>query len=382
MKKEAGTPLYKKIQADIRYEIANGILKPGDKIMPEYDMMEEYKVSRITVSKALTQLSASNIIERIPGRGSFITDDAPKIIQEQDRKEKNISPAYLGAGDSSVPRKQSIGVIMPIVGDHVSSSLILGIYDVLKVTDCSLWVRFTGNRELESKSIQELMSIGVQGIIAFPVDNNTYNEHLIQMKFHDFPLVLIDRTLPGIETHYVIADNYMGAGLAVTHLYDYGHRNIAFCSSVGTQIQTISERYRGYTDSLKKYALPLLHDFTLFAINQDYDHPEANPTLVDIIQNKRVSAFVTADLSVARYLYHLILSLGYRIPEDFSLISFDDPIYSIESMELFTYIKQPSYEIGRDGARILLDIIQHEPTKYQQIVKEPTLVIGKSTRKI
>ena len=170
-----------------------------------------------------------------------------------------------------------------------------------------------------------MLNIGIQGLIAFPFDSNTYNERILQMKFYNFPLVLLDRTLPGIDTYYVVTHNYQGAELAMTHLYEYGHRHIAFCTTADLAVQTIAERYRGYNDSLRKFQLRLSHDYSIINIQQNYTNFEQNAILMDVICHKRVTALIAADLSVTRYLYVFINRLGFSVPEDF-----------------FAYVKSPA----------------------------------------
>ena len=65
-------PMYQKIKEDILNQINSKMLFPGDKIPAEYQLMKQYNVSRITVSKALNELKSEGIVERFPNKGTFV----------------------------------------------------------------------------------------------------------------------------------------------------------------------------------------------------------------------------------------------------------------------------------------------------------------------
>src|SRR5699024_3450748 len=109
-------------------------------------------------------------------------------------------------------------------------------------------------------------------------DAETYNEEILSLKMAKFPFVLIDRYLPGIDTHFVHSNGYLGAKLAVDHLWALGHREIAICSNSPRLTVTVSDRISGYMDALKmKKALInpslILTDFNVDYSRMDTQHP-------------------------------------------------------------------------------------------------------------
>ena len=72
-------PLYQQLMEDVRSQIENSLLLPGDRLPTEREFMQKYKVSRITVSKALNELKAEGLITRFPNKGSFVARSASPL---------------------------------------------------------------------------------------------------------------------------------------------------------------------------------------------------------------------------------------------------------------------------------------------------------------
>ena len=77
-------PMYQRIKEDILHQIKTNLLSPGDRLPTEYQLMDHYQVSRITVSKALSELKSEGVIERFPNKGSFVSrlQEAPPLANE------------------------------------------------------------------------------------------------------------------------------------------------------------------------------------------------------------------------------------------------------------------------------------------------------------
>ncbi|MEK3776117.1 MULTISPECIES: GntR family transcriptional regulator [Paenibacillus] len=367
-------PLYQQIQDYIRKFIASENMKPGDRIPTEKELMDRFNVSKITVVNALTGLANEKLIARVPGKGSFVaegTDAADTSFSE--------FPAVKGGRSST----RMIGVIMPTIHDYFAIRLIEGIEQSLNQEGYRSMIMLThGNIEKEKDAIRELKALGTEGLLIFPVDEGNYNEEILGMKLSGFPFLLIDRYLPGVETHYIAADGRLGVRLAVEHLWELGHRDIAICSDSPLQTVTVQERIDGYIEALKdKEALinpaHMITDFKPLSVLKD---AEAHP-LYRYISNKMVTAYISLNGRLGVQIYQMAKQAGLRIPEDVSIVSFDDPTSIVEEFSIFTHVKQFEREMGIRAGNQLLEVIRNsrEITGFSKILIEPELVVRQTT---
>ncbi|TYP78939.1 GntR family transcriptional regulator [Paenibacillus methanolicus] len=383
-------PLYQKIQDYIRELIDTEGLKEGERIPTEKELMERFNVSKITVVNALTGLANEKIITRVPGRGSFVSDKkAAEHGVSSPAAAASALPAPSGGGSKfsadGEGRTGIIGLVMPSIYDFFAIRLLDGVGKALEEEGYRIMILLSGGvLEKEKEAIKTLKAIGAEGLLIFPVDEEQYNEEILAMKFAGFPFVLIDRYLPGVETHYIAADGRLGTSLAVEHLWELGHREIAICSDSPLQTVTVQERIEGYMSTLKtKGALinpaHMITDFTVEKVNlQDMkSHP-----LYRYIANQMATAYITLNGRLAVQIYQMAKQAGLEVPGDVSIVSFDDPTSIVEEFSSFTHIKQFEYEIGYRAAEKLIEIIREDGKpigKYTKTLLEPELAVRQTS---
>lgn len=385
-------PLYQKIQDYIRELIDSEGLKEGERIPTEKELMERFNVSKITVVNALTGLANEKIITRVPGRGSFVSDRKSAESAETTGTASNAPAAASIMAGSANPyngdravRTGIIGLVMPSIYDFFAIRLLDGIRNAAEKKGYRIMILFSdGDLETEKDAIKTLKAVGAEGLLIFPVDEEQYNEEILAMKFSGFPFVLIDRYLPGVETHYIAADGRIGTSLAVEHLWELGHREIAICSDSPLQTVTVQERIEGYMNTLKnKGALinpaHMITDFTVESLNlQDAkSHP-----LYRYIANKMATAYITLNGRLAVQIYQMAKHAGLEVPGDLSIVSFDDPTSIVDEFSSFTHIKQFEYEMGFQAAEKLMSVIGEggkSTGKYTKMLIEPELAIRQTS---
>ncbi|RAP73770.1 GntR family transcriptional regulator [Paenibacillus montanisoli] len=374
-------PLYQKIQDYIRSLISSRGLKEGDRIPTEKQLMERFNVSKITVVNALTGLANENVITRVPGRGSFVSEQSDMTAVPETR------PAASGfIRQEPAPQTDAksgiIGFILPSIYDYFAAQLTLGVQKALMEKGYRAVIMLSNSvLSVENDAIKTLMDMGAEGMLIFPVDEEQYNVEILGMKLSGYPFVLIDRYLPGVETHYIACDGRMGAELAVNHLWELGHREIAICSDSPLQTVTVQERIQGYMDALKKKGALInpAHIITEFAPVDEVqeDHP-----LYRFIRNRMATAYITLNSKLGMQVYRAARQCGLSVPDDLSLVSFDDPTAIAEDMSMFTHVKQFEFEIGYKAAIKLIEVIndnQAADHEYNKIFMKPELVVRQST---
>ncbi|MDQ0110623.1 GntR family transcriptional regulator [Paenibacillus harenae] len=373
-------PLYQMVQEYLRDLISSQALKVGDRIPTEKELMERFGVSKITVVNALSGLVNERIITRVPGKGTFVSVSEYEIPTTSPKSAvKHIN------NTSEEMRTRMIGLIMPSIYDYFTIRLIQGIQQALNENDyrCVIYLS-EGNIDKEKEAIKTCSKIGVEGLLIFPVDEELFNEEILSMKFAGFPFVLIDRYLPGVETHYIASDGRLGVNMAVNYLWELGHREIAICSDSPIQTVTVQERIDGYMNAFKEKGslinpAHIVTGFEIGSLEQAETHP-----LYRYIQNRMATAYITLNGSLGVKIYQIARQAGLKVPEDISIISFDDPTSIIEGYSTFTHVKQFEHDMGYRAAYTLLEVINSDDGqqgKYFKTLVEPELVIGETTGK-
>ncbi|MCD9026220.1 GntR family transcriptional regulator [Cohnella silvisoli] len=397
MKKERlRLPLYIQIQEYFKKLISSGELAEDQKIPPENELISKFNVSRITVANALTQLAQDGWIYRIPGRGSFVSKELsfPEALREsvdipadpveipsdgEDITRQTGDPSRVVSQSSG---KRMIALIIPTVEDFFALRLLQGINKILKNSNYYLAVILTNHsKEMEKEAIIQLLQKDVAGLIIFPIDAETYNEEILSLKINNFPFVLIDRFLPGVDTHFVSSDNRRGAQLAVSHLWELGHREIAICTDSPLNTVTVDERIAGYMDALKLREAMINPALILTEFSVDNKARDDNHVLRRYIKNGLATAYITLNAKLALYIASIAKSLDLNVPGDLSILTFDDPSSGIDERGKFTHIAQSEEEIGSRAATILIDLLNQPENAngYKKVILKPELVIRDST---
>ncbi len=189
-----------------------------------------------------------------------------------------------------------------------------------------------------------------------------------------FPLVLIGTHAPKFNCVY--ADNINGAFSATRHLIDLGHRRIAIINGVmnGSDGQ---ERFEGYKKALLRNNIEYRQE--LVGVG-NFRQEEAYKVMKDLLHLKPLptAVFVANDL-MAMGAMKAIREKGLRIPEDISMVGFDDIDLATFVDPPLTTIRQPMFDIGRVAVENLIAIIDKKQSKVAQIVLKTKLIIREST---
>lgn len=240
-------PLYKQIIEDILSKIADGTLRPGDRVMSEHELSDSYHVSSITSKNALTELADKGYLIRVKGKGTFVNSEEklfciPEYARSYSKKQSFSS--------------DTIGLILPTMKTGIDQQLLDSLEKEIHLAGYSLSLSITReNQEQEAAVIEKLRLQGVKGMVIFPTEHELYNEAILRLALEKFPFVLVDRYLKGIRCNTVRTDNYHITKTAVLALIQKGCRNIVFLSPDSSNTVT-EERLSGFRDALLENAIP------------------------------------------------------------------------------------------------------------------------------
>lgn len=244
---------------------------------------------------------------------------------------------------------------------------------------CLIYGNSGNDADRDLAYIQLFADRQVDGIILAksPSISEEGNQHLLDfLETLTIPFLMVDRLISGSRGYSVSSNNFMGGYLATRHLLELGHHRIG--AYTGSQnIVSSNERLRGYQTALREWGLPFEEDL-LFEGN--YQLGREKDALAHFIDRGASAIFCFNDM-MAFGLYQEIRKKGLSIPQDLSIVGFDDVFFGELVNPPLTTVRQPVDQIGSVAVDTLLDCINGmtPPPHLRNQVFEPTLIIRKST---
>jgi len=287
-------------------------------------------------------------------------------------RELNYRPSFY-ARNLGVKRTYMIGVVTQEIGDFYSSPIISGIERYLRQKDFFfLTVAHRHDPTLLDTYSHLLLDRGVEGFIT--VDT-----------FIDRPLPLPAIAIPGhhrVEgVTNIVLDHRRGAWLALNHLIGLGHKEIAFMK--GSAVSPDSEdRWKGIREVAEELGIRMRADLVLQLEGDDSTPQLGYPFAKELLARKRpfTALFAYNDISAIGSI-RAFQDAGLRVPEDISVVGFDDIRIAVHNNPSLTTVRQPLQKMGEIAARTLLNRIEEHEDWVPEIAIEPELVVRNSTAK-
>ncbi|PYV71436.1 MAG: LacI family transcriptional regulator [Acidobacteria bacterium] len=287
--------------------------------------------------------------------------------------ELNYRPSFY-ARNLGVKRTYMIGVVTQEVGDFYSSPIISGIERYLRQKNYFfLTVAHRHDRRLLEKYSEILLDRGVEGFIT--VDT-----------FVDRPLPLPTVAVPGhrrVEgVTNIILDHRKGAWLALNHLLKLGHDEIAFMK--GSEVSPDSEdRWQAVCEVAKELGVRMRDELIVQLEGEDATPQLGYPFAVKLLARKVpfTALFAYNDISAIGSIL-AFEEVGLRVPEDISVVGFDDIRIAAHNNPSLTTVRQPLELMGETAARTLLNRIEDHDDAASVIKIEPDLVVRNSTARV
>ena len=274
-------------------------------------------------------------------------------------------------------RTHTVGMVIADNTNPVFSRIVKGAEDVLSQRGYHLILCNTDeNYRKEKNAIQLLLERDVDGILITPTQYHKKDISTLT-KYH-IPFVLMGRHFTELEMDSVVADDKQGAFNAANHLLRLGHRKILFINAP-EYISSAKERYEGFAAAFKQNKLEVNNEFIrVCAPKKESAYNTMRSILVEGLNPTAVFAF--SDLMMLG-IFQAVTEFNLRIPEDISLVGFDDIEFVSLLSPPLTTVYMPKYQLGAESARILLAKIEGQ-SGIQQLVLPTELKVRTSTRKI
>jgi len=353
------SPLHHLVKKKILELIEDGTFKNGDRLPPEERIAEENGISRGTVRMALAELTREGIITRYPKKGTFLTTDRP------------------------VKETAHIGVISPLLSltikdkaDFYQNELLGGLQHGFMETGASLIIH--QNNLKDSEYMELLYSKDIDGIL-FLLPFRSQTDFLLKLQKKTVPLMIAGATPEG-NFNFVGADNRKGIEEAVRYLFRLGHRNIGAVFSSPDYFDS-HYRYQTFMESLKKLSLPCRDEWIRFlpkTTSEEWSEDSLEATMEILNCAEKPTAIVTGGSFISLGAKKAVENSGLKIPDDISIIGFDD-FYSARYLTPpLTTISQPIWDIGELAVKKLVDIITNGFSQPSQTSLATQLVMRDS----
>jgi len=320
------------------------------------DVAREAGVSKATVSRALNSPGAVGAATR-----SHVLDVVARL---------GFAP-NLNARSLTTGRTQVIGVVVSDIQVPFFTSVARAVQNAAHARG---YLTLVGNSDElpanEDALIRAFASRMVDGLIVTPAAGA--NAALVEVARH-IPVVVVDRIIEGGVGACIVSDNYAGALNATRHLLGLGHRSIAYLSSPLDKSSAV-ERYRGYRAGLEEAGVPFRPELLRVG---DYHADAVEGSAAELLRSFAPTAALTSEASITVGALRAAQAVGLRVPDDLSLLGFDDLDWASPSL---TVVLQDTERLGAEAMARLLRLLDGDAdTPASDVIRVPTRLMVRAS---
>ncbi|MBU5595604.1 GntR family transcriptional regulator [Amphibacillus sp. MSJ-3] len=362
------------VKQAIKSKILDGTFQPHQKISSESELMKQFNVSRHTVRLAVGELVNQGWLYREQGAGTFCADRSKENINKSIKDQKNIA------------------MITTYISDYIFPSIIRGAESYLSKHGYHVSLFSTNNdHENERHFLERILTQHFDGVIVEPTRSAVSNPNInyyLNLERQGIPYIMINAYYDELEPLSLTVDDEKGGFIQTEHLIELGHDNIVgfFKNDDGQG----PKRMKGYLKAHRRNSIALNpNNIITYKTEDKYHHPKRELTkLLDLPEKDRPTAIVCYNDELAIALLDVIRERNLQVPEDISIIGFDDSFLAQVSEVKLTTVKHPQSKLGEAAGEMILNIVKSssghpQKTKetFEPVIFEPELVIRNSTAK-
>jgi DNA-binding LacI/PurR family transcriptional regulator len=318
--------------------------------------------------------SVSRVLNNRPG----VNSKKRKII-EQVISEKSYRPNLL-ARELIHKRTNLIGIILPSF-DSNYADIITGAMDAFYGEKYGVTIALSrGNIDEEIRNFNLFSEKQVDGILFFVSELTERHRITIDDISRNLPVFMIGKKFDTIDVPYLMHNEHQGAQKAMEYLIECGHKKIGFISGP-SQVFSAQQRFSAYLDTLRSNNLPVGMDTIAkgdFSLESGYN---AMKQIIEVCTSLPSAVFGCNDLMAIGALKALH-EKGIRVPDDISIIGFDNIPFSEFCTPALTTVQQNNYELGNVSGKLLLDRVTNKNQSKDKILPGQELIIRGSVKKL
>ncbi len=313
-------------------------------------------------------------VSRVINNSGYVSD-ATRAKVESAIAELGYVPNMLGPS-LRFNQTNTLALVITDITNPFWTTVARGVEDAANADNYSVILCNTDESpEKQDQYLHMLLRRRIDGVLFVPTDSSVEAVQLIQKQ--KIEVVVLDREVPGAEVDVVRGDSFMGAYQLTAHLIELGHEHIAIISGP-RHVFTSNERVAGFQQALRDAGLDHnLNNIYWGAFSQEVGCAMTEKALQ---ARPRPTAFLAVNNFIANGALYSLSQANLRVPEDVSLVSFDDIPITINPYPFLTVAAQPAYEMGYQATRLLLARILGEgPDQFQTVVLPTTLSVRQSS---
>lgn len=316
-------------------------------------------------------VSTATVSRLLAGKQAASSEVKSRVLRVV--KELGYEPNH-SARNLRTRERKVIGIVIPDLENPFFTGITRGVEEVLRSAGYSLLIAHSDDSpEREEREIRVLRAEGATGLLLIP--SRTDAAYYSAFDWGDLPVVAIDRVPMGWMVDSVKTANAEGARLATEHLLQLGHSRIAILNGPA-HYDVAQERMAGFRQALAARGLPVQAEWIVQGDFRQDSGFLATKSLLQSSQRPR-ALFVTNHMMALGALM-AIHELGLRIPADVAIASFDDMPWGAALNPPLTAVAQPTLDLGRTAATLLLERRQDPLRAVRQVILQPSLVVRAS----
>lgn len=368
------TTKYNMVRNAIKSKIINGTYRPHEKISSESELMKEFGVSRHTVRLAIGNLVTTGYLYRKQGSGTFCADRSERPNNEIQGSQKNIA------------------IITTYISDYIFPSIIRGAEARLSEEGYQVSIFSTNNdQDNERQILEKILTQNFDGIIVEPTKSAYSNPNInyyLNLERLSIPYIMINAYYDELEPISIVMDDEKGGFLQTEHLIKLGHRNIVgFFKNDDTQG---TQRMKGYLKAHRRNNVPIIpSNIITYTTEEKEEMPIEKLNDLLSIKDNEITGLVCYNDELAMRLLNLLRTKKIQVPEEMSIVGYDDsPLTEISEVKL-TSILHPKSEMGEEAANTIINLIHSKNNLKDKVsynahskVYQPELIVRDSTQEL
>lgn len=317
-------------------------------------------------------VSYQTVSRVINNKGEIRPDTKERVLEAA--KALDYRPSRV-ARSLVTQRTHTVGLIISDITNPFFPEVARGVQDMARSKDYNVFLCNTDENPAEDiQVLHSLTTQAVDGIILFAY--HLRDDELKAFADNYRPMVLINRFFEHPNVSRIIVDNYRGAKLAVDHLVEQGHTNIAMIVGRDWLPGTV-RRVNGFRDTLSEHGLPVVDDWIVTGPPALVNGYESTQRLLK--QNPEITAIFAYNDLIALGAMRACKDLGLRVPTDCAIVGFDDIQLAGMVTPSLTSVHVDKYALGQQAMTRLLEMINSPEEKFPPISVDTELVIREST---
>lgn len=342
-KRQGKPPMYMRVTQSLRERLQEGTWAPGAKLPTLHSMAREFQVSTSTIRGALRILEKEGRVYQVPDVGAFVHPSSSTHTAVR---------TMVAAAMIDISGEFEMNIARGVVHACQERGWDVQIYDA------------SHDPAMEATNLARLASSGSRGAIVMPIGNNANLEHLAKLKLSGYPVVLVDRGIVGLHVDVVESDNERGAFLATEHLIENGHRELFMLTDriLPVPETSVLMRMHGFEKALTAHSITPARNNMIWidpqmsarAVAEGRRWLAGYEAMLPFLKSAPLPIGIFALNDYAAWgVVQACRKVGLRVPNDVSVVNFDDSAITRALDPPLTVVAQRPGQIGRKAVELL-----------------------------